>query len=479
MSDEECLADKVAPTTPHRHGSASPAREGRGEYAFTHPEWDRPWRSKGQQRAADKLALKELEAEGQAQRNTVLRRQLRVAEAELRKHSTEHYADLRFLESERSDELHTKDQEIERIKDQSSKVEMALKRQLVALQRQRDEERRSAEERVRSLEKDLARQADAHTKAHAESLQRHTLEVESVMKLVTAKETELSDCEARHKKELASMTDASDVSNGSLLKQLHEVDDNWRKALDQQQDRTVELRKRDLERISGLEADLGAEKERLSDTQKKLTTSERKRGSEESSASLWTAKLTGQIDTMLNSFPTPPPTVTVSTSDKPSDPLQGRLWSRILQLWELIKTMHTTAKKSREELMDVQHKVKDTGRVEKEKWGERRRELTGLEYNVDDVRQKQERLTQAFQELRTHAEGVEQSQRQILERLRFFIHDACSADEYRQQPGAALAPRPGTLSVVEVAAAGTPHWSERVLVCGVSVGVALVWLWII
>ena len=449
--------------------SASPAAarsSRRGEHAFSHPEWDRPWRSPAQQEAADTLALKEIEAEKQAQNCTVLRRQLRLAEAELKKTAAERAADLDFLDQERREEGRAKDRVVEQLREDGSRVEMALRRQMVALQKKKEEEAREADERHAALERTMAKQVEAHSKDLVEQADRHTKEVESMMKVIESKERELVESESRHKKETEVALDARDSSSAGLLKQLHDVDGNWRQALDQQQERSNELRRADLVRIAALEGSLLEEKERHAEAAKKATLLERRRLSDDSSQQLWATKLTSHVDTMINSFQAAPPSVTVDAKDKPSDPLSERLWTRLLQLWELVKEEHASHRAATHGLSDGRKQAKDAERAGRERWDERRRELLALEYSVDDVRQKQDRLGHAFGELRALAERMEQAERHLGDRLSFYIDDAEAAAELRLQPSAPPAPRAGLLSVVCVSAVGTPFWADKLMVCG-------------
>eukprot|EP01059_Diplonema_ambulator_P037546 TRINITY_DN9983_c0_g1_i1.p1 TRINITY_DN9983_c0_g1~~TRINITY_DN9983_c0_g1_i1.p1 ORF type:complete len:563 (+),score=227.13 TRINITY_DN9983_c0_g1_i1:27-1691(+) len=457
---EECLADMAAAQVALLPAKSPPRR---GQHAFAHPEWERPWRSKSQQRHAEEMSAKEIEAETQVRKNHILRRQIQVTQAQLRKETAEKQADIVYLEEEHKLLMRKKDEEFQMFKEETSHREMALKRQLANLQRSKDTEQKAKDSELKELQLQLAGMTEEHSRAVAALNRSSRLEIGSLTRIIEAKDKELTETKARSHKDALEAMAARDAACDALVQQLHEADENWRQALDEQQNRSNDLRKEDILRAEALEARVKEANEKGAELQRKVTTLERKIGTLETEATGWANRLMSHVDVMINSYTTPPPTVTILPKDKPSNPVHERLWYKMQQLWTMLQEQHEQGKKALDEKEDRDEEDKKAKRQERERWEERRREIVNLEQELDDVRTKQERIAHAFEDLRRHADEVEQSERYLTHRLQYFIEDAIISEESRNQPSAPPAPSPGTITVVFLSAMNVPLVFEKQL----------------
>eukprot|EP00659_Diplonema_papillatum_P001596 gene1596-2379_t len=469
MDGAECLADVTDPSRYQLDANVVSSevrvvkRGKRGEYAFSHPEWARPWRSASQQRQADELAKREIETEAHAQKNHILRRQLAASHAALKRAAEEQKADALFTDEERKADLRKAEEALEKLKEDSSKREMALRRQVAALQREKEDTCAKLADDLREAQRNLSRQEETHARALSERMRRSADEVASVRSVLEAKEKELQASEARHRKEAGEYLDKNEQSSASLLKQLHETDEHWRTAFDAQQSRTAELRKQDLVRIETLEQQLLDAKKDLAEANRKHAAAERKAADAGTSSSSWSTRVISQLDTMVNSFDEPAPDVTILPKDKPSNPLQERLWYRLLQLWQLVQASHLQRKEAREKWASADEARTSKQREESEEWRDRRRKLARLEEDVDDLRQRQAWVAAAGEDVVAFAERVEAAEKLLAHRLKFFIDDAEQAESFRAHPASCPPPAAGGLCVVYASAHGVPLWSDKVM----------------
>eukprot|EP01060_Flectonema_neradi_P009630 TRINITY_DN16854_c2_g1_i1.p1 TRINITY_DN16854_c2_g1~~TRINITY_DN16854_c2_g1_i1.p1 ORF type:complete len:900 (+),score=205.01 TRINITY_DN16854_c2_g1_i1:90-2789(+) len=458
MSGVVCLADAT------EEGGSPPVKGTvRGGYAFSHPEWKRPWRSRSQQKQADLIAVKELVSESERQKTTALRRQLHATQQELRLRETEQTADVAFLIREKELELKEKDDLIKQQKEESSHRQAALRRQIDALQKAREEDRALKEAEIRSLHKESLKRTEDFSRDAAAQSRYHKQEIESMKEIIEAKEREIVEAEKRYKKETIELIESKDAHAASLLKQLHEVDENWRKALSDQQDRSNELRKQDLQRNAELDATVVSSKDNVSELNRKITSLERKISDADSAHTGWTTRILSQVDTMIASFDTPPPEVTIPQKEKPSSPLGERCWSRMLQLWELVKLKHSEFKDLRIKSEDREIELSNDRRSERERWEDRRRDMLSLERETSALREKQTRLEAAFKEVIDHAGKMENCESRLTSRLKFFIDDLKEGEKFRCQTTSIPPPREGLLPIVYVAGHGIPLWSNKSL----------------
>ena len=459
MSGVRCLADA------DESGRSPPVKSeiARGGYAFSHPEWKRPWRNKSQQRNADVIAIKELESESQRQKSTALRRQLDAVQQELRHKESEQNADVTYLMKEKELELKEKDSIIKRLKEEASHRQAALRRQLESLQKLREDERNAKDSEIRELHKEAIRQTEDFSKDAATQSRYHKQEIESMKQVIESKEKELISAEGKFKKELANVIESKDAGATSLLKQLHEADENWRSALDSQQNRSNDLRKQDLMRNSEMETKILSSKDSVATLNRKMTTLERKLVDTETAHTSWTSRITSQIDTMMSSFTSPPPDVTIAPKEKPSQPLDERCWMRVLQLWELIQLTHSEHRILKNKIDDRDSNLAEQTRSEKERWEDRRRDMLSLEREASSLREKQQRLEGACKEVIEHANKMENKEQRLTSRLKFFIDDLKDAEKFRSLPTATTAPRQGLLPIVFVSGHGIPMWSDKVM----------------
>eukprot|EP01063_Lacrimia_lanifica_P022116 TRINITY_DN29809_c0_g1_i1.p1 TRINITY_DN29809_c0_g1~~TRINITY_DN29809_c0_g1_i1.p1 ORF type:complete len:944 (+),score=388.39 TRINITY_DN29809_c0_g1_i1:287-2833(+) len=384
-----------------------------------------------------------------------------MAQAELRTYASEKEADVKFLERERKDELRKKDELIETMKEEFSHRELAMERQLVQLQKKRDDDVQKLEAKNRELGMDLRKATETNSKALAEQARNLQEELNSMKKVVKAKEAEIDELRARHASEMKKNDEDRDSTVGALLKQLHEVDESWREAMEKQQNRSIELRKEDLKRVAGLENQLAESKEKVNENQMKHTKATREKTTVESDASAWNTKVLAQVDIMINSYKAPPPEVSVLAKDKPKDPMHERLWYRVLQLWELVKGSHEEAKKGRDKVENVIKDAADAQVAEKEKWEGRRKEMATVQLDLDDLKSKQDRLARAVEELHQHSDGVSQAEAALVHRLNFFLQDGKHADEFRRQPSSVPPPVSGMMACVYLASDRLPVFADK------------------
>eukprot|EP00755_Sulcionema_specki_P039818 Sspe_Gene.24645::Locus_9800_Transcript_1_1_Confidence_1.000_Length_3366::g.24645::m.24645 len=432
------------------------AVKGRGEYLFYRPEWKRPWRTKRAQRHADVVVEKERAIEVYVHKNAVLRRQLEHANDTLQRAAMESAADVQHTAAEKDKEIAKLRSAFNEAVAEASHREMMLQRQIQTLERQHREAMTGMEEKLKAVNQRQVEASEEHSRVVAQmgNMGRH--EVKALQSIIEAKDKELAATREKHKEEMKQHMEHRDQNASGLLKQLQDLENHWRKAMDEQVERSNELRGQDLSRIETLQSTITELQDKVANYEKKIATLEKQQQSSEQVTTTWCTRMLSQIDTMFDTLGAPrtassaaPPAS--APEAKAAGPMAERVWQQLVKLGDLQSKSREELRSMRSKVSDTDHMILQSDREQREKWEERRRELLAMQHDMEGVMHKQERLAKAFEEVKQHSTSLEGKEKYLVHCLRFLLDDYRRAEQFRTSTNAVPPPQSGKMAVVSTA----------------------------
>eukprot|EP01065_Artemidia_motanka_P035344 TRINITY_DN43265_c0_g1_i1.p1 TRINITY_DN43265_c0_g1~~TRINITY_DN43265_c0_g1_i1.p1 ORF type:complete len:981 (+),score=311.23 TRINITY_DN43265_c0_g1_i1:54-2945(+) len=401
----------------------------RGEVLWYRPEWERPWRTRKQQRGADAIATKEAEVEVQIERNTALRRQLHQARLELKRAAqASQRREAEFAEEMRRTEDRLQQRADAALADGQAAVNK-LEHRIEALQRAHEEQatalhRRIAaeEERCSRAESDGRRQVVNQTVAHDE-------QVAQLRRLLAIKDAEIVSLEQRGGVRLQHAAEERDRETGSIRQQMAEAERKYQEVIDEQHKRSEQQLDQALRQSQSLRQELDESKSQCEAQAARIRVLEQGMRDCEQDRDRWTRRVGAEVGGVAELLGgTSAASDVAEAAKKESAPLDAYVWRKVSELRSLVESHRGELTSARKRGDEAWREREGAARVERDRWAERDRHLSEVAAEADRIRLTQAKLQRAIRQAESIAVPLREQSAALVDRLRFFTEDHREAE---------------------------------------------------
>eukprot|EP00756_Hemistasia_phaeocysticola_P010411 Hpha_TRINITY_DN15014_c2_g9::TRINITY_DN15014_c2_g9_i1::g.124427::m.124427 len=446
LEGTDFYVDMDADTLPTQHPTARSTQRGcvRGEVLWYRPEWERPWRTRKQQKGADTMAVKEAELEVQIERNTALRRQLHQARQELRRAAqTAELRDKEIADIMMRDNTRHKS-EVDSLQLDNRNTVAKLERRIEALQRAHEQETSNLRRRLSAEEERCARaQEEGRKQLIAQGLARDE-EIAQLKVLLDMKDTEIASVEKRRSDQLHTAAEERERSNTDLRLQLVETEKRFQAVIDEQHKRSEEGVDSSLRQIAEFRQELDSVRTERDLLTVRCRALEQRVQDCDGDRDRWTRRVGAEVDGMIDELGGVSMAVPelAGATVKGDSPLDAHVCRRMAELRRLQLGQREELARARSGRDDAWRDREASARTDRDRWAERDQRLGELAAEVDRTRMQQSKIQRAMRQHDTCTRAVSDQAGVLADRLRFFTEDRRDAEGHLQHQSSMGLPPP-------------------------------------